>query len=590
MMDTVTAPTRQTNQVFFTSLFMIACFSMHFEIPYYIGTAACSDNTFHCLNFGYKVIQIPSSRVDDGICDCCDGSDEGNLVNCTNICKSMADRDRAKFEKIINSFQTGHATRSEYIKNTKEKHAAAASAIPTIEARIIELKALEEKWSKEKERENVIEENERTLLMNTLRDKVLSVIGVADIASIDTALIFLRGVLDTLAISASDVKEYSQWTLISHEEAKGKSQEELSETSDVEDLDEPSYPSSYDDEYSDGVTREADDYGEAEVVKPSDLDEEAETIQTDKLESNVDKGSSIIEEVLPTKTKLERVACNLGEHSSDLRLSILCSQKSQGICEGQACVYDVSIDTIKHLIFNIAIEKHSNRVLHILASYWRIHDSFEGFDQFADSLEASLGNLETIEVCPEAFSVQPSLCMIGAQMKEFASASETIKAFSRQETVVAKTTHDKIENDLKSATSELNSYKSFVNEVDKFKDTLEFLDLKNQCFDAIDGKFTYSLCMLTEITQSENGGSNKVRLGTYKELKENEDGSFDMIFDAGQYCHAHGPRMAAVNIVCGAENILSDASEPSTCFYTFRMESPAACSVNYGRINHLVLI
>lgn len=36
-------------------------------------------------------ISIPSSRVNDGICDCCDGSDEwiqqdGQLINCPNTC------------------------------------------------------------------------------------------------------------------------------------------------------------------------------------------------------------------------------------------------------------------------------------------------------------------------------------------------------------------------------------------------------------------------------------------------------------------------------------------------------------------------
>ena len=43
------------------------------------GTSACSNSVFYCLNDGYKMTKLSSSRVDDQICDCCDGSDEGEI-------------------------------------------------------------------------------------------------------------------------------------------------------------------------------------------------------------------------------------------------------------------------------------------------------------------------------------------------------------------------------------------------------------------------------------------------------------------------------------------------------------------------------
>jgi Glucosidase II beta subunit-like protein len=93
---------------------------------------------------------------------------------------------------------------------------------------------------------------------------------------------------------------------------------------------------------------------------------------------------------------------------------------------------------------------------------------------------------------------------------------------------------------------------------------------------------------MNSIHQSEQGGGSKVSLGSFKTLVENEDGSFQMKFEDGQHCHAFGPRSASVHITCGSANVLSDASEPSTCFYTFQMESPAACSVKFGNRNHLL--
>ena len=40
----------------------------------FASTSACPDTVFHCSSYDSRV--IPSSRVNDGVCDCCDGGDE----------------------------------------------------------------------------------------------------------------------------------------------------------------------------------------------------------------------------------------------------------------------------------------------------------------------------------------------------------------------------------------------------------------------------------------------------------------------------------------------------------------------------------
>ena len=56
------------------------------------GTAACSKGKFFCANEPFKAKYIQASRSNDGVCDCCDGSDEYlNLFGkpCENTCNEQ---------------------------------------------------------------------------------------------------------------------------------------------------------------------------------------------------------------------------------------------------------------------------------------------------------------------------------------------------------------------------------------------------------------------------------------------------------------------------------------------------------------------
>ncbi|GKE01211.1 glucosidase 2 subunit beta isoform X1, partial [Tanacetum coccineum] len=52
-----------------------------------VGTSACPTGKFYCRNAGSSPRFLFSSRVNDQICDCCDGSDEydGSII-CPNTC------------------------------------------------------------------------------------------------------------------------------------------------------------------------------------------------------------------------------------------------------------------------------------------------------------------------------------------------------------------------------------------------------------------------------------------------------------------------------------------------------------------------
>jgi hypothetical protein len=82
------------------------------------------DATFTCLNLDHEQLIIPSSRVGDGICDCCDGSDERHehddapkTVECENRCIALGLEIRKKKAKTQLLLRQGLRARAKMIDN-----------------------------------------------------------------------------------------------------------------------------------------------------------------------------------------------------------------------------------------------------------------------------------------------------------------------------------------------------------------------------------------------------------------------------------------------------------------------------------------
>ncbi|KAK3165461.1 hypothetical protein QOZ80_1AG0033450 [Eleusine coracana subsp. coracana] len=58
------------------------------------GTSACPEGKFYCRNIGDTPRLLFSSFVNDKICDCCDGSDEYESgIDCQNTCRNINNLD-----------------------------------------------------------------------------------------------------------------------------------------------------------------------------------------------------------------------------------------------------------------------------------------------------------------------------------------------------------------------------------------------------------------------------------------------------------------------------------------------------------------
>lgn len=66
---------------------------------------------FYCRNYGFLGKYIYSSYVNDGVCDCCDGSDEYNNPNikCENNC-----------EKLFSEYLSKKYSEIEFLKQSRD--------------------------------------------------------------------------------------------------------------------------------------------------------------------------------------------------------------------------------------------------------------------------------------------------------------------------------------------------------------------------------------------------------------------------------------------------------------------------------------
>lgn len=92
------------------------------------GTGACSNAVFYCNNHKYRPTTIPASRVNDGVCDCCDGSDEWLFPEpgrCKDTCKELGkksyEEDKAKYEGMKKAIDNRNKFVAESSKELTEK-------------------------------------------------------------------------------------------------------------------------------------------------------------------------------------------------------------------------------------------------------------------------------------------------------------------------------------------------------------------------------------------------------------------------------------------------------------------------------------
>lgn len=491
------------------------------------GTSACASSTFHCINSGYKIVRIPSSRVDDGVCDCCDGSDEGRLNKCPNVCESVASHEIAQLKKVRRDYELGSKVKSNWEEEVKANIATNNVPTDSIVAEIEKIEVELEKTRIVRVQEESIEDKESEERRNDIILKIVNRLGPG-LIDLKVLSPLLSSFFDLLLLSEDDVNDILHNLTLGNETVNKKLPKESEEN------------------YHDG-----DEYH-------NDYDE------TSPEETNT-------EEVNPPVELEPPVDCLLTKLTDDKRVHLLCKVSEEK-------------DFIRDIMLHIIHDKKAFNELQLLVGYFTIHGTLDGAREFTQNIIESIDSESTStldsNVCPNEFASKgEGLCTLGEEIKVLLDLSDV--EHKRPEAQAARDKISEYESSLKQSKRKLKDAQRAAMELEKYSDYLAFLALKGQCFDTSEGKFTYSLCIMKDIKQQapEEGD---VKLGTFESFETKENGDIRMFFNNGQECHAFGPRTATVDVTCGPDNLLWDATEPSTCYYEFKMESPAACTKQFA--------
>jgi hypothetical protein len=78
-------------------------------------TPLLNSSVFQCPQ--QSSLKLHRSRVNDGICDCCDGADEKNAGNCRDVCAVILEAERSKKAKAEKDFGVGYQKRQKELVN-----------------------------------------------------------------------------------------------------------------------------------------------------------------------------------------------------------------------------------------------------------------------------------------------------------------------------------------------------------------------------------------------------------------------------------------------------------------------------------------
>ena len=475
---------------------------------------------FYCMNDGFMEKSIFTSRVNDGICDCCDGSDEGMFVTCRNSCEDAAAAHYEATRSLRKSFETGSNLRSKFIESATAKFSEETSEFEKLEASVVtsqenlQLLELEHEQAVAKKRDEL--QVARTKGLAALKELVTKTMNSDSVAN---EIDLLHSLLKVLGIDhdAADVM-VKDWRESIQNKDTGN-HDEHDNTSDE-----------YDGEGSDGGDDHDDD--ESEVI----------TLEGDESFDSNAAGSS---------------------QNSNANLHKILGRD----------------DTATDFLLHILEKKRSYSQLQCLLAFHKIHGHFIDADYFV--LKHNDASKDPFQ-CAQAYNEFTSpvdlehYCGLYGVIQTL--VNDIIYSFVDVDDSSLTQARDAVaeeQQNLKIYEEKQEQYDAHLR-----AESIAFLSLEDKCFSLLHQKYEYKVCFgIGGIASQRDTGGGMTTLGTFSDISfDDKSGNTELSYTEGAHCWNHGARVAHVSIKCGAATVLERVSEPSTCLYHLEMQSPAACA------------
>ncbi|XP_031494639.1 glucosidase 2 subunit beta isoform X2 [Nymphaea colorata] len=470
------------------------------------GTPACPEGRFFCRNSGHTPLTLFSSRVNDGICDCCDGSDEyDGKIKCPNTCWEAGKAAREKLKKKISTFQEGSAIRRQEIEHAKQ-------AIEKEEAELSKLKK-EEK--------------------------------------------LLKDVVDKLKENKQQIEKAEEEERLKKEKEAEKLKETGKKVEQVNELEETP-PATPDEAHA----VEDADFGNEFEQDGSDVSNQASGLNEVKEETFENTESM-------SKEELGRVVASrwTGQHSDDHT-------------EELHHTGDIEDDDDSGTPENRSDDEYDG-----YHSDSGGHDRTYGDDMEPDSLEEDDveehvdHDISSNSDLDDATKIS-DLSVIGASSwldkfrQSFQAVLQSLKLFK---TPVNTSDASRVRKEYDDYSGKLLKMQSRISSLSEklktdFGPEKEFYSFYDSCFEKKQDKYVYKVCPFQQASQVE--GHSTTRLGHWEKF---EEGYRVMQFSNGERCWNGPDRSLKVRLRCGLKNELVDVDEPSRCEYESVMSSPAVC-------------